>query len=84
MKIKMPVPYPKYINVKEDSNSTTYRVSVFFVDNCKSTFYLQEENLMELVDILDAEEKTIKVFSNDILSDIIMVNNIVKIKIEEM
>ena len=80
----MSIPCPKYVNIKEDSNTTTYRVSVFFVDDCKSTLYLHEENLMELVNILDAEEKTIKIFSNDILTDIIIVNNIIKIKIEEM
>lgn len=80
----MSIPCPKYINIKEDKNSITYRLTIFFVDDCKTTLYLHEENLMELVNILDAEEKTIKVFSNDILSDIIMVNNIVKIKIEEL
>lgn len=80
----MSVPCPQYINIKEDSNSTTYRVSIFFVDGFKSTLYLHEENLMELVNNLDAEEKTIKIFSNDILTDIIIVNSIVKIKIEEL
>ena len=80
----MSIPCPKYVNIKEDSNTTTYRVSVFFVDDCKTTLYLHEENLMELVNILDTEEKTIKIFLNDVLTDIIIVNNIIKIKIEEM